>query len=269
SFSLVFSGSPSPLLEISGLEGSVPVGGGPANSTLTVKSLRSIGGAIAGELKLPVNWQAPLLTLPPLDITASGLKTRIGGQLAMVQGLPIALECNAPAQSVKPVSLPGGGTFRSQDISSVLRFGGMLVTPSTWQAEFITAASKPAIVADGHETRFDHAQAVTVLRGGTLSCVDARITGDDVSMLGNATVLSNGKAAGVLRIVAPQETSLSIIRRLFPGATAPPAFSSMSTPQRAALDIEVSGTLGDLNIRLGKNGPFVGRPTPPDSAKSQ
>ncbi|RYD29468.1 MAG: hypothetical protein EOP86_21680 [Verrucomicrobiaceae bacterium] len=99
-----------------------------------------------------------------------------------------------------------------------------------------------------------------------MSCVDARIVGDQLSLLGNATILSDGTAAGVLRIVAPPETTVSMVNRFFPGLQAPPAYSSMSTPQRVALDVEASGSIGDIRIRLGKNGPLAGQPKPPATA---
>jgi hypothetical protein len=269
SLSLVLASASTSVLEISGVNGSIPVEGSPKNSELRLESIRSVGSELARDLKLPIEWKSPFITMHPAEISVAGLKTLTGGQLAMTTGFPAAFECNATEQSIPPVNLPGDTIFRPEQVSSVLRFQGYLAAPSTWQADLVATALKPVIITTKSETRFDRAQAVTLLRSGTLSCVDARMTGDQLSFLGNATVLSNGKAAGVLRIVAPPQTSMAIIRKLFPAATAPPAFSSMSTPQRSALDIEVSGSLGDLDIRLGKNGPLVGRPTPPDSAKPQ
>lgn len=266
SFSLVFAGHPVALAEFSGISGEIPVAGREAETTLSIASIKGLGGETARDLRFPLQWKAPLLTSPATDIPVGGFKTKIAAQLGFVAGLPLAIEWVAPDQEVKSFTLPGNQTISSPKASAVSRFRGALLAPSTWHAESIATATKPIVVSPGHQTKFDVARVITVLRGGTLSCVDARLTGDDVSFLGNGTVLSDGRTAAVLRIVAPPETGMAVVRNLFPGVTSPPAFRSMSSPQRAALDIEVSGSLGDLQIRLGKNGPLVGQETPPASA---
>lgn len=266
SFALVLSGSPAPIFEATEINGSLPVAGRDAESALVFPIIRLLGGDTIRDLRLPLQWRKPFLTVPSTDTTIAGLKSKIGARLGIVSGLPLALDIHAADQPITPLDLPGGHRFSAKTVSANTRFRGLVLAPQTWQADFITAASKPVIRTDGNETAFDQARTITVLRGGTLSCIDARISGDDVSLLGNATVLSNGKVAAVLRVVAPPETAVSISSRLFPGVNARPVLSAMSTPQRVALDIEASGTLGDLRIHLGKNGPLVGHPTPPASA---
>lgn len=266
SFSLVFAGHPTPLAEISGISGEIPVAGREAETTLSIASIHNLGNETARDLQLPLQWKAPLLTSPSTDVPVAGFQTKIAAQLGFVTGLPIAIEWVAPDQEVKSFTLPGNQQISSPKASSAFRFRGALLTPSTWHAESIATANKPVVTAPGHQTKFDTGRILAVLRGGTLSCLDARLTGDDISFLGNGTVFSDGRTAAVLRIVAPPETGMAVVRNLFPGVTSPPAFRSMSSPQRASLDIEVSGSLGDLQIRLGKNGPLVGQETPPASA---
>lgn len=269
SFSLVLGGHPTPILETSGIEGSIPVAGKAAESSLLVSFVRFLGNDTIRDLRLPLQWSSPLITIPSTDTTISGLQSKIAAQFGMLSGLPAAFEISSPEQPGVPLALPGNHQFKPVSLAAIARCQGLLLSPASWQADFIASTANSVTTSPGHETRFDQGRIVTHLRGGTLSCVDARLTGDEISLLGNATVLSNGKAAGVLRIIAPPETTVSIVRQLFPGVTSPPAFSRMSTPQRSALDIEASGTLGNLDIRLGKNGPLVGQPAPPASATPQ
>jgi len=266
SFSLVMAGTETDILEISGITGKIPVAGDPGTSILTIGSLRTLGSALMEHRKLDLGWHAPLITVTPFDEGIGGFKTRFNCQLAMLPGIPIAFAATAPNQAVESLVLPGGAVLKTRGASADLRIRGQLLFPSTWQASFATHAAEPTVTSNGQETKFDEARSMTVLRGGTLSCVDARIVGDQLSMLGNATILSDGSTAGVLRIVAPPETTIGIVNRFFPGLQAPPAFSSMSTPQRVALDIEASGSMGDIQIRLGKNGPLAGQPKPPATA---
>lgn len=266
SFTLLMAGTKTNLLESSGITGKIPVAGDPGTAHLTIGSLRSFGSALMENRKLDLGWHAPLITLAPFVEQVGGFNTKFTCQLAMLTGIPFAFEAAAPHQEVKSLALPGGTLLNAPGASADLRIRGRLLFPSTWEASFTAHATKPTVTSDGQETKFDEARSLMVLRGGTLSCVDARIVGDQLSLLGNATILSTGSTAGILRIVAPPETTMGIVNRFFPGLQAPPAFSSMSTPQRAALDIEASGSLGDIQIRLGKNGPLAGQPKPPATA---
>ncbi len=264
SFALVIGGSP--ILETSGISGSVPVAGKEAKSSLKISSLEMIGQKIVSDLRLPLHWQSPAISLVPTDFEFQGLKLKFAGQLALLSNLPAGFDLVLPKQPGQPIALPGGNSFAATEVTGNTRFRGLLLAPASWQADLVTTAVQPVVKFGGNESKFDNAQTITVLRGGTLSCIDARIIGDQVSMLGNATVRSDGRAAAVLRIVAPPETTMGIVNQFFPGLKAPPAFSAMSTPQRAALDLEAFGSLGDLQFRLGKNGPLVGAPVPPPTA---
>ena len=266
SFAVVLAGAKTPLVELGGIKGAVPVAGKAGTSSLHVGSIESLGNQILAAAEIPLAWQPPRLSAAPLEAEVGGLNTKFSITFALIPGIPFTLEAIAPTQPLEATALPGGGTFKAVSASANLRAQGQLIFPSTWQADLVTGAVKPSVILSNEETKFDQSQSITLLRGGTLSCIDARIVGDQLSFLGNATVFSDGRAAGVLRIVAPPETTVSIVNQFFPALQAPPAFSAMSTPQRAALDLEVSGNLGDLQIRLGKNGPLVGPPKPPAPA---
>lgn len=264
SFKLILASSKTPILGSSGIHGKIPIGGDPASSSITIGSLDLLGNQLLEKaMQLSLGWRFPVITMTPKEQKLGELNTRLTCQLAMAQGIPISLNIQAPEQPLANTPLPGSGSFSSPAVSGEFQFRGQLLFPATWQANLVIAAAAPSVDMNGQITKFDEAQSLTTLRSGALSCVDARIIGDHLSILGNATVLADGRTGGVVRIVAPPETTIGIVNQLFPGLTAPPAFSSMSTPQRVALDIEASGRLGDIQIRLGKNGPLIGQPKPP------
>ena len=133
----------------------------------------------------------------------------------------------------------------------------MLLAPGTWQGGLVTEARAPAGSLAGHDAIFDHGSAIAVLRGGTLSCIDGRLIGDDLSLLGNATLLADGRAAAALRLVAPPETAAAIASSLFPNLPGPPHLTPLSTPQRSAFDLEAFGNIRQLSIRIGRDGPVT------------
>lgn len=263
SFALVLASMKTSILEGASISGKIPIAGDPGSSSLTLGSIKALGASILEKTAINFHWKSPVISITPLELDNGGFKTHTTCQLGMMPGIPVALTVDAPRQSIEPLEIPGNATLRADGATGRFIFRGQLLFPSTWQADFTTAADGIAVTADGQTNRFDMAHTFIALRGGSLSCVDARIVGDHLSLLGNGTILSNGSTAGVLRVVAPPETTTSLVRRFFPGLQAPPAFSSMSTPQRVALDIEAAGTLGDIQLRLGKNGPLVGTPQPP------
>ena len=76
--------------------------------------------------------------------------------------------------------------------------------------------------------------------------------GEQISLLGNATLLSDGRGSANLRIVAPPETLHTLSSWTDPTGS-PPYFSPLHTPQRAALDLQIFGKLGDFSYKPHPN----------------
>ena len=96
-----------------------------------------------------------------------------------------------------------------------------------------------------------------MLGGGRLSCLDARLIGDDLSLLGNATLLADGRIAAALRMVTAPEIASTLTQHAFPNISPPPVLTPLSTPQRVAFDLDLSGNFDHLALQLGKDGPMV------------
>lgn len=136
------------------------------------------------------------------------------------------------------------------------RFRGLLLAPQTWQGDWVAEAKEPAGKIGGQQAAFDRGSAIVVLRGGLLSCVDARLIGDELSFLGNATVLADGRVAAALRMVAPPANLEGIVNRFFQNQSGIP-LTPLSTAQRTAFDVQAFGNLQQTYLQVGKDGPVM------------
>ncbi len=256
SLTVVHAGSNRTLIEISKITGSVPIAGNPAQATLKIDSVSALGNELARNLAAQLDWTYPLLSLKPLETEIAGHKFVVAGKIASFSGLPIQIDAAFPRQPLAEIHLPFDGHATAEAIAATARFRGLLLAPGTWQGDLIAESVAPCIRAAGRETKFDRGSAVTVLRRGAISCVDARLIGDELSLLGNVTLLADGRAAGAARLVAAPESATAIVSRIFPLLTAP-SLTPLATSQRAAFDLEAFGNVSQLFLRLGKDGPIV------------
>ena len=257
SFTLLQAESKQMLLEISNTRGAIPISGNPAKSHITVGSISSLGQPVASLLKAELEWKSPQLSLEPLEINIGGYPFLIAAQLGSFSGLPLQIEAKLPPHKLAPLMIPFGGQVAAESITATTRFRGLLLAPATWQGDLVIDSTFPSLRIASHDAKFDRGNAVTVLRGGVLSCVDARLIGDELSLLGNAILLADGRLAGAARVVAAPGTAISIASQAFPLLKETPILTPLSTPQRSAFDLEASGTIHQIFLRLGKDGPIV------------
>lgn len=257
SFAVVYAGSNRGLLEIANASGAIPISGDPAQSELKIGRISAAGNVVTSDLTPTLAWSNPLLSLKPLETTIGGYRILVAAKIAGFSGLPLQIEAQLPRQPLAAVAIPFGGEAAAESIAGNLRFRGLLLAPGTWQGDLVGEAVSPTLRITDHEKKFDKGGVVVVLRGGILSCVDARLIGDDLSLLGNATLLADGRCAGVARLVAAPETVTTIASRAFPNTPSGLPLTPLATSQRAAFDLEVFGTISQPFLRLGKDGPIV------------
>jgi hypothetical protein len=80
---------------------------------------------------------------------------------------------------------------------------------------------------------------------------------DELSLLGNATIFADGRAAGAARAVASPESAAALAKRIYPSVAGTRSLTPLGTPQRAAFDLEAFGNCNQLFLRLGKDGPLT------------
>jgi hypothetical protein len=256
SFSIVSVRSKTPLFEIRKISGSLPIAGDPAQSVLEIPSVSFAGNPTFTNLSPTLEWKPPVLSLRPLELEFHGCKFLIAGKIGSLTGLPLQLEAKLPKQALSAVTLPFDGRLDSEAIAMNFGFRGLLLAPPTWQGDFVAESQATSLRVAGHEVKFDRGGVVTVLRGGRLSCVDARLIGDELSLLGNATLLADGRAAAALRLVAPPANLEGMVKRAFPTLESP-SLTPLGTPQRSAFDLEAFGKISQLFLRLGRDGPIM------------
>lgn len=245
------------LLDISKTSGLIPIAGGAASSSLKIGPVAFAGKQLLSGTTAKIAWSAPFLSLQPLEMEIEGHPLVIAGKIAAFSGLPLQIDARLPRRPLQELALPFGARASAQSLAAEARFRGLLLSPASWQGDLLAEALSPVVHTPEKEMRFDKATTVTVLRGGIFSCADARLIGDEISLLGNATLLADGRCAGALRFVASPETVAYGAKRLLPMLPGEPSLTPLSTPQRAAFDLEAFGNIGQLFLRLGKGGPVI------------
>lgn len=245
---IVTSMSDRPLYEIQEINARIPYAGKNSQTDLITGRISTLGNEIAREMKIPLNWSAPALTASPIDGKVLGLNTTAGIHLRLTQGLPLRIVASIPEQKDKEILVGQSTGLKLGAVGAQGIFQGLLSYPSSWQGQ----AMLRSVAINGkyldNETHFDSGHALFIFRNGALSCADARLNGEKTSILSNATLLSDGRAAANLRIVASHEILRTFAKFTDPTGS-PPYFTPLHTPQRAALDLEVFGRLGDFRYK--------------------
>ncbi|MGL5020303.1 MAG: hypothetical protein ACRDBP_19360 [Luteolibacter sp.] len=257
SFTIIQAASQKTLLEVINAQGSIPISGNPAQSVLEIDQISALGNPITTDLTAHLDWTPPLLSLKPLELLLGGYRFVCAAKIAQFSGLPLQIEAQFPSQPLALIALPFNGKAAAKSISANARFRGLLLAPASWQGDLLTEANALTVQIGEHDAAFDKAGIITVLRGGILSCMDARMIGDGLSLLGNATLLADGRLAGAARLVAAPETATAIANRTFPVLQGAPSLTPLSTPQRSAFDVQAFGHIGQVFLRLGKDGPVL------------
>jgi hypothetical protein len=259
SFTLLSASSKKLWFQTSGIRGSIPVAGGNAESVFEIGSIRIADHELVRDLRPVLQWRTPFLAVKPMEGKLSHwgeFHYQIAARIGLVQGLPLQIEVRIPEQAPGDFKLPEGIEARAAMMAGSARFRGLLLAPQTWQGDWVAEAKEPAGKVGGQQAAFDRGSAIVVLRGGLLSCVDARLIGDELSFLGNATLLADGRVAAALRMVAPPANVEGIVNRLFQNQSGIP-LTPLSTPQRTAFDVQAFGNLQQIYLQVGKEGPVM------------
>lgn len=258
SLSVVATGQARALVDADGFDADLPVAGDPASSSAGLSSLRGLGQELAANVGIPLQWQPPFVQIGPVTGESAGIPWRIFARLALAPGLPTGIEFNVPLTEKVQVVLPGHRTFAAGALRASGRFAGLLTTPSGWQGEFVWEGRELSATVSPQSTwTFDQGVAVLMLRGGLLSCTDARLIGDDLSLLGNATVLADSRTAAVLRVVSTQDIARGIAGKVGRLTGKRMAFGTLGVPDRAASDLYLLGNLDGINLQLGQGGDVI------------
>jgi len=260
SFSVVAGPNAKTWLHMEGFNGSIPAAGGKAESALKIRSIEVAGKPVLTHFRPILEWQAPFLAVKPMEgklADGIGMNYQLAARIGFLAGLPLQIEARIPEQALAEfrASEALGAAFGKLTANS--RFRGLLLAPQTWQGDLVGQVREVSAEFGKHRASFDRGSGIVVLRGGILSCVDARLVGDELSFLGNATVLADGRLAGALRMVAPPGHVNGMVKRTFKYLTDPISLTPLSTDQRTAFDIQAFGTFQQIYMRFGREGPVM------------
>lgn len=259
---IVSSGRAEPLFDASGFNADIPAAGDPADCVAQLASVRILQTEVAGHLEMPLHWQSPTLQIGPINGQFHGVPYRLSARLARLGNLPVEIQLDVPIKSDATVAFPGSGTASARQLRASGRFVGLLTSPSSWQGDFVIEGNGLSLISPPRpEFRFDRGGAIIVLRGGVVSCTDARLIGDNLSLLGNATFLSDSRGAAVLRIVVPPDYARGISERIGRDIGKRIAFGTMGTQDRVGSDLYALGNLDGIQIQLGQGGDVIDGPT--------
>ncbi len=244
-------------LNFDDINGSIPVAGKDNQSSLHIKKADLNGSAILTESTAELLWSSNVLQLKPVDAKLANLTCVLSARMMMTNSLPLEMNAIIPQQPLQPIKLPMNGMGQAKAITAKAHFIGALLSPATWQGELATTAESPTITVKNEVTHFDQGQSLILLRSGQLSCVDARLTSEKTTLIGNGTLLSDGRLAANLRMIAHPSITTHVIKQFFPKNTQAPSFTPLATPQRTAFDLEARGKLPHIEYTLGHGGPTI------------
>ncbi len=241
--SVVSAMSKEPLYRISRINGGLPIGGKNSRSELFLDGISVLGNPIQDAIRIPIEWQSPVLGVGAFDTRILGIGCRLEAKIGLTPGFPFLIGGVLPKQDGREIVLSETTRAKLGSIVGQSHCEGFLLIPGSWQGKSMFQALSINAEYLGHKTFFSHGQGLVMLQRGVLRCLDARLVGDDVSLLGNGMALFDGRFAANLRIVAAPE-SLAVISMHTQTDSSPPQLTPLSTPQRAALDMRTFGFPG-------------------------
>jgi hypothetical protein len=248
SMRIVSTKAKTPLYEISAIDGALPVEGKSAESLLKLKGIKCLGNDVASAMDIPLKWRTPLLQLGNIEGKLFGIDCLAGASISLTRGIPFQISALLPEQKDKEIHIGESLDAKLGAIAGQGNFQGLLIAPGTWRGQWIAQSSAMNVEYGDYKNDFDQGQAIVIFQNGALSCVDARLSSEALSIIGNATLLSDGRAAANARVIAAPDTLVAFSKFTEPASNAP-SLTPLSTPQRAALDLQIFGKLGELYFK--------------------
>lgn len=234
-------------LNIGDISGSIPLSGAPAGRSLKLSQISLPGRAPLPPLEIPVGWRNPTLSFGPVGRGISGIETILLARVFLLPGIPFSVEAVVPEQHTRVIAVPPHGSAKIGNIGGRSILQGYAGNPAGWRGQGILKVSSVTAILPQATTQFDSGQLLAYFGNGILAFPDARLIGDEISILGNAALLPDGRAAARIRLVAAPEKLIGIHPQFFQRSS-PPRLTRLSTPQRSAWDIGIFWTPEKLLI---------------------
>ena len=245
-------------VSVGGIDARMPMGGAAADGFLGIGEM-SVAGLPLESQQVPLRWESPRLSVAGWQPVIGPLRLVVRAQCIPSGSLPFVFECVLPEQSLDPATADAPAGMAGSGIRGAVALGGHLRDLSSLAGQGRLEAAGVTVesfVKGAGPLKFDQCRAWGKMAGGVLQVVDARATGDTLSLLGNAVLLADGRVGGVLRVVVPEDAVMPITARL--GGLLPPppvGFRPLETPDRWMVDSTLGGTIGEEWVRVGDGAP--------------
>lgn len=248
--------SPKVSVQISDVNGEVPMWGKERAGELRVGKLEFADQFAEGSLTFPLRWSDRYLRLDKYTEKLFGLNVEITAAFRLVEGIPAGLQINLPDQDVDltPIFLEGNSPVEIGQISSANSLQGYLFNPGSFRGTSLTLFSDLVFhdPRDGGGTRFDRGSASLKVTSAGLVADDIRAVGEEDAILMNGFATAGGEAAATMRIVSSPERADSHEKRI---RMASPSltfnYQPLITPDREYRDIRIEARSGILAMDLG------------------
>ena len=259
---LVSLGKQLDLLSMDQISMDLPVYGEDAKGKIKVARLQVPGFPELHNLEQEIVWKRPFLQVEEQVVDLGGLNLRFVAQLAMGRhpsgSYPFLVNMVIDPQQVESieglqhVGLDVGGDI----LVGKFRLLGLLPSPMSWQGEMLMLGKGISVKrGKGQEVVFDDVYLPAILHLGQLRWGNAKMVGEDLSVLGNGRIsMHGGSVLAVARLVASPEVALELSKSLQRAEIKEgPWWHDLGTPDRAARDLTVSGSIYDPVVDAGDN----------------
>lgn len=245
-------------LAVAQIDAELPLRGEAADGVVAMKGI-ALAGWEAEALELPLRWEAPRISVSDWEPGELAVKLRVNAQCIAFGSMPFVIDCRLPEQAVDgqaaglPLSPFAERAVGYATLAGHLRIPSTIAGRGGIEAEEVVVPPGPA---SEEALEFDNCRLWWQASGGVARVIDARAVGDQISLLGNAALVADGRIGGVVRVVAPQD-AVAGMREMLGGLIGePPAgFRPLETPDRWFVDCTLSGTIGDELFQVG-DGPW-------------
>lgn len=251
---------PERALVLSGLRAELPISGNEAAGWIETGGVRLGETSLAPKIRMPVSWERPVLHLAPMEFDWNGLRFRTLAALRVRDRVTGGVEIRGLPSKLEDQSLPGWPSLRvsAEHVEVLARWEGDLVRPGTWTGSLVGAVTglRAQHTQRGDPVVFEKGFFAAALQGGVVQVPDMRLRGERLSLMGNGLALMDGRAAGVVRVVADpdyaEKLSLVATGSLISRGWTRSWLAPLETPDRYYRDIHLQGRFPTYLVDVGR-----------------
>ncbi len=237
------------LLKVEGVNLHVPLGDIETEGSLTVRELSALGQRIGTSMTLPTESQGSLVRIKPQKLHFYGLECNWGATWNL-RNRRFHIVMNLPQQSVQ-YTLENGVRAQIEACVGRAQLAGQLNQIGTWFGE-ASGVVRAVQVGDGTgQMMFEQGELISLFRNGQWMVPRFNLLSEDLSIMGNGFLESNGFLCGVLRLLGSPESATSLKSRLHPAVAIEEWWADYETPDRKYRDVYFEGELGQWSILEG------------------